>query len=116
MTEDQAIEFLTRCADAQGNHWSGGFKWHTYECPTCRGSNDAGHLRTPGSRYGHNSRECAPVAYATAVIVAGESGEPVTEELLDHMMSLVVNNHDDPEDLIRDYGSLYDIDPEEILA
>lgn len=71
--------------------------------------------RVPCSRYGWDSRSCAPVAWATASIVAGANGEIVTVELLDHMMSLVVNNHDDPEDLIRDYGREYGFDPEEIL-
>ena len=71
--------------------------------------------RVPCSRYGWDSASCAPVAYATAVIVAGETASDIDEDLLDHMMSLVVNDHEDPEDLIRDYGASYGFDPEEIL-
>lgn len=77
-------------------------------------SRDSGTV--PCSRYGWDSASCAPVAYAVAVIVAGETegGEP-TEEGLDHAMGLVVNDHDDPETLIRDYGSLYGFSAEDLL-
>lgn len=115
MTRDEAIAYLTRCEDREGHHWSRGVKWGLRECPTCNGTNQAGHLKTPGSRYGHNSAACAPIAYAAAVIVAGETGHSVDEDLLDHMMSLVVNDHHDPEALIRDYGSLYGLNPEVLL-
>lgn len=114
-TKEDAVTFLTQCADSQGIHWSRGVKWEPEECPICSGSNDAGWLGTPGSRYGHNSRECAPVAYAAAVVLSGETGEPLTYETLDYVMGLVVNNHDDPEDLIRDYGREYGIDPDQYL-
>lgn len=66
--------------------------------------------RVPCSRYGHNSESCAPVALATADIVADATGQPVTYELLDHMMSLVVNDHDDPESLIREHGTAEQIE------
>ena len=63
--------------------------------------------RVPCSRYGYNSQSCAPVAYAAALIVEGETGEPLTLEGLDYMMGLVVNDHDDIEYLLREYGSEY---------
>jgi hypothetical protein len=61
--------------------------------------------RVPCSRYGHDSQSCAPVALAVAEIVAEATGEPVTREALDHAMSLVVNDHDDPFTLIREHGN-----------
>lgn len=61
--------------------------------------------KVPCSRYGFDSASCAPVAYAVARIVAEETGEPLTHEALDHAMSLVVNDHDDPAYLVREYGT-----------
>ena len=65
--------------------------------------------RVPCSRYGSNSRECAPAAWAAAVIVAGETGTRVTRDLLDECMSLVVNDSDGPAELIADYGREYGV-------
>ena len=89
MDKDQAIRFLTQDKDKG---------------------------RVPCSRYGWDSESCAPVAYAAAVIVAGETGEDVTEDSLDYMMGLVVNDHDDPEYLIRHYGALYGFEPADYLS
>lgn len=74
-----------------------------------------GNLGVPVSRYGSDSRSCASIAYAAAVIVSGETGEPLTAETLDYVMGLVVNNHDDPETLIRDYGREYGFSPNAFL-
>ena len=63
--------------------------------------------RVPCSRYGYDSQSCAPVAYAAALILEGETGEPMTLEDLDHTMGLVVNDHDDIEYMLREYGSEY---------
>jgi hypothetical protein len=65
-----------------------------------------GDLCVPCSRYGHCTSECAPVAWRLAYLVARETGEwPITEEQLDHAMSLVVNNHDDVAYMVRTYGN-----------
>jgi hypothetical protein len=104
MNRQEGLTFLTRCADSNGDHWSGGIKWRAEECPTCGGTNDAGHLRVPCSRYGSTSRECAPVAWRLAYLVAREQGEDITEEDLEHAMSMVVNNHDEVAYIIREYG------------
>ena len=71
--------------------------------------------RVPCSRYGWDSDSCAPAAYATARIVAAETGEPVTRESLEFAMSLVVNDRDDPEYLIRNYGAEYGFKADELL-
>ncbi len=56
------------------------------------------------SRYGATSIECAPVAWRVAYLVASAQGEPITFELLDYAMSLVVNEHSDVTYMIRHYG------------
>lgn len=69
----------------------------------------------PCSRYGTDSESCAPVAVAVAVIVENETGDPMDKDWLDRIMGLVVNNHDDPEYLIRTYGPLHGINPSDYL-
>lgn len=71
--------------------------------------------RVPCSRYGSDSESCAPVAVAVAVILESETGEPTTAETLEYVMGLVVNNHDDPEYMIRTYGTEYGFDPNDLL-
>lgn len=66
-----------------------------------KGSN----LRTPGSRYGQDSAECAEVAWRLAYLTARETGEPITQDDLDYAMSLVVNDDDDVVYTIRNYGN-----------
>jgi hypothetical protein len=63
-----------------------------------------GHHATPGSRYGWNSAQCAPVAVVLAHIVAATQGEETTEDDLDFAMGLVVNDHADVEYMIRNYA------------
>ncbi len=104
MKRSEGLALLTRCADAQGKHWSGGIEWRADECPTCRGTNDAGWLRVPCSRYGSTSAECAPVAWRLAHLMERETGEPITPESLDNAMSLVVNDHDDVAHMVREHG------------
>jgi hypothetical protein len=72
--------------------------------------------RVPCSRYGWDSESCAPVAYAAAVIVYNETGEGDFTEILDHVMGLVVNDHDDPEYLIRNYGAEYGFSADDLLS
>jgi hypothetical protein len=50
----------------------------------------------PCSRYGRTGSECAPAALAVARYISDETGEPMTRDLLDHAMSLVVNDSDEP--------------------
>lgn len=111
MNFNEAIEYLTRCADAQGNHWYQGRIWamsncpnDIASCPTCKGTNDAGHLGAPGSRYGHTSAHCAPIAYRVAKISAAEMGEEITTEALDYAMGMVVNDSDSPASILEEYA------------
>jgi len=104
MRRRDAVEYLTRCANDAGEHWSHGVVWSADECPTCRGTNDAGWLRVPCSRYGATSAECAPVAYRYAYLVAREIGDDITPEHLDAAMSAVVNDSDDVAYIVRNYG------------
>lgn len=88
-----AVAYLTQCADDNGIHWYQGARWSDVAtCPTCGGTNRAGHLWC-GSEHGTYSDECAVVAYEHALMVADASGEPITREGLSHSMSLVVNDH-----------------------
>lgn len=59
----------------------------------------------PCSRYGWDSESCFPVVWACALIFQDANGEEITFELLDHLMGLAVNDHDDIESLIRDHGT-----------
>ncbi len=63
-----------------------------------------GNLGVPCSRYGWDTKSCAPVAWRLAYIVARETGTPINEEALEYCMGLVVNNHDDVAYMIRNYG------------
>jgi hypothetical protein len=103
----EGIRYLTQCADRNGVHWSGGYAYTPEQCPTCcptcGGTNDAGHLRT-FSQYGATSAECAPVAWRYAYVLARETGEDIDLDLLDYAMSAVVNDHDDVAYTIRNYG------------
>lgn len=51
-----------------------------------------------------------------AVIYMNESGaEALTTKALDYVMGLVVNDHDDPEYLIRNYGAQYGFSADDLL-
>lgn len=104
MTRKEGLALLTRCADAEGIHWSGGYTYTLEECPCCNGTNDSGWLHVPCSRYGSTSRECAPVAWRVSYLIAKETGGPITFELLDSVMSQVVNDSDDPAYIVNNYG------------
>lgn len=103
MKRSEGIAYLTQCADRNGDHWYEGRKYTQADCPTCDGSNRAGHLWC-GSRYGVDSADCSEVAWRLAYIVARETGEPITLDALDHAMSMVVNDHDDVAYTVRTYG------------
>ncbi len=66
--------------------------------------------RVPCSRYGRNSEDCWPYAWALAEIAADANGDEITEEALDYYMGLVVNDHDDVESLIAAHGTREQLD------
>jgi len=78
--------------------------------------NREGNFRVPCSRYGRDTAECARVAYASDVIASSMNGEGMSETSLDYMMGLVVNDSDDVEYLIREYGPVYGFDPDDYLS
>ena len=103
ITRARALEYLTQCADARGDHWYAGARYRLEECLTCNGTNRAGWLHC-FSRYGSRSDECAPVAWRVAWLTARESGTAITAELLEHCMGMVVNDHPDVSYMVRAYG------------
>lgn len=104
MRKAEGIRYLTQCADRNGTHWHGGLRYLQEDCPTCGGTNEAGHLKVPCSRYGRTGTECAPIAWRFAYLYAKSIGDPVDLDLLDYAMSLVVNDSDEVSYLIRNYG------------
>lgn len=56
------------------------------------------------SDYGRTTAQCAPVAWRLAYLLARESGEPITSDVLDHTMTMVVNEHEDVAYIVRTYG------------
>jgi hypothetical protein len=71
--------------------------------------------RVPVSRYGWDSTSCAPIAWACAVILSGETGEPITADGLEWLMGLVVNDHDDPAYMVASYGAEYGFSVDDYL-
>jgi hypothetical protein len=63
-----------------------------------------GDLSVPCSRYGRSTRDCAPVAWRLAFLMAREMGEELDTEHLDYAMRLVVNDRDDVAYMVRNYG------------
>jgi hypothetical protein len=105
MKRSDGIAYLTQCADRDGVHWWAGYRYPAEDCRTCNGTNYAGRLGVPCSRYGDTSAKCAPVAWRFAHLMARETGEEITLDSLDHAMSLVVNDHPDVAYLVRQYGN-----------
>lgn len=70
----------------------------------------------PASRYGVKAHSWIPVAVAACVIMSELTGEYVTADSIEHITGLVVNDHDDIEYLIREYGPEYGYDPEVYLS
>lgn len=103
MNRNEAFRYLTRCADDNGNHWYEGRIQSGDNCPTCGGSDYAGYLACPGSRYGRTSADCAPIAYQLARLWARKDGSTPSYESLDYAMGLVVNDSDVPERDISQY-------------
>lgn len=103
MKRSEGITYLTQCADRHGDHWYQGRKVEVDRCPTCDGTNHAGHLQC-FSTYGYYTDDCALVAWRLAYIIARATGDEITLDALDHAMSMVVNSHDDVAYMIRTYG------------
>jgi hypothetical protein len=100
MNRNEALAYLTRCADDNGIHWYQGRAWSDIEsCPTCHGSNNAGHLQTPCSRYGRYSDEVALVVWRVAQLTGDTSANN-----LDYLMGLGVNDSPELENTLRDYA------------
>ena len=74
-----------------------------------------GNLRVPASRYGSDTVNCAEVAIVVERVLSAETGEPTTAASLDYAMSMVVNDRDDVEELLRDYGPEHGIDPDDYI-
>ena len=53
-----------------------------------------GNLGVPGGRYGSDTRDCADIAIMLFVAYVNANGED-SVDLLDGMMSMVVNSHDE---------------------
>lgn len=97
MNRNEALAYLTRCADHNGVHWYQGRAWSDVEsCPTCHGTNDAGWLACPCSRYGRTSADVAPIAYRHSRITGTD---------LDDSMSLAVNDSDEIEADLRKHAA-----------
>jgi hypothetical protein len=63
-----------------------------------------GNFQVPCSRYGHDTEECARVAYLAERASSRATGGAMTYESLEYLMGLVVNDHDDIDHLIREYA------------
>lgn len=71
----------------------------------------------PCSRYGTQPYQWAPVAAAVAVILDREAGgEGCYGRTLEHVTSLVVNDHEDPAYLLWNYGEPLGFDPHDYLT
>lgn len=64
-----------------------------------------GNLRVPFSRYGSDSLECAAVAWRVHKNLLWHTGElnAPEEVALDHLMRMVVNDHDDIAYTLKEY-------------
>lgn len=79
--------------------------WHTWLVTDQETGEPTGHLGAPCSRYGRNGDQCAWWAVAVEYVYTHCNGEDdVVDEALDHLMSLVVNDHDDVISLVGDYA------------
>jgi len=61
-----------------------------------------GNLDVPCSRYGRNTLECAEVAYQIDFIVCDANGTEMDEDTLYYAMGMVVNDHPDVANLLRE--------------
>lgn len=63
-----------------------------------------GNLGVPGGRYGSDTRSCATIAWRLSVLMARETGNPMSYAQLESDMGAVVNSSDDVAYIIRNYG------------
>jgi hypothetical protein len=78
-----------------------------------------GNLGVPGGRYGSDTRACAPVSIAMALVMQYHNGEPISYYSLHSDMGLVVNSADDVSTLLSESGYIleeWDIDAKELLG
>lgn len=72
-----------------------------------------GHLATPCSRYGRDADSCSWYAVALLAIFEAHGAEPEeAEAIIDHAMSLVVNDNDDVAQTILEHREYV---PQEVL-
>jgi len=69
----------------------------------------------PASPYGVKARDWMPVAVAACIVLQGETGERLTEDDVDHVVSMVVNGHEDVAYILVTYGTEYGYEPEDFL-
>jgi hypothetical protein len=67
--------------------------------------NRDGNLEVPCSRYGWDTFSCSPVALSVAHIFEEANGEEITEELLEDLMGLVVNDSASVAELLAAHGT-----------
>lgn len=108
MNKSDAIAYLMRCADDNGNHWYQGRVWDNPDtCPVCDGSN-VSEACCPGSRYGQWTSQCATVTwdyYRRCIRPHVDISDDDSERgWLDQIMSMVVNNNEEIEQGLRDYA------------
>jgi hypothetical protein len=78
--------------------------WHKWLTTDQETGEETGNLRVPCSRYGRNGYECAFWSIAAELVCVEANGpSDSTEESLDHLMSLAVNDHDDIAELVYEY-------------
>jgi len=65
----------------------------------------------PGSRYGRHSSDHIELAYAVAMIVAGETGDPLTIESVESIVGMTVNDSPEPAIMMLEYGEEHGFSP-----
>ena len=96
-TYDEVIASLVKCSDDNGNHWYQGRVWSDPEsCPICDGTDNAGYLRCPCSRYGYRASDVAEQVW----VIGKALGWAYSPE---YLMGEMVNDADWPEQDYREY-------------
>ena len=72
-----------------------------------------GDLGVPGGRYGSTTMACAPIAIAMCKIMQYHNGEPMTYHALNTDMGAVVNGNDGVAEMIREWGEVVGLDPDD---
>lgn len=77
--------------------------WHDWLTTDRETELRTGSLLVPCSRYGRNGRECAWFALAAQAVVVDDLADDDPEASLEHLMGLVVNDHDDIAGLLAEH-------------